>query len=303
MTAPMLACLTIVAATLAAAPSPGADAPPAAPSPVAVRVMSFNIRYDNPNDGEDGWEKRRDFLADTVRAYRPDLLGMQEVLATQGDFIQEKLTDYGFVGAGRDDGKRKGESSPILFRKDRFDLLAHGQWWLSPTPEKVGSKGWDAALPRIVTWARLRDRSSGVAFLWFNTHWDHVGNMARVESGKLMRRLIEENRGDPDLPAIVTGDFNSTEDTPQYQSLTVGDGTGPDAGLKLIDAYREVHPQREPEEASFNGFKGTRQGLRIDWILHSEQWVAKSASIDRTQRNGHTPSDHYPVTAELELKK
>jgi endonuclease/exonuclease/phosphatase family metal-dependent hydrolase len=113
-----------------------------------------------------------------------------------------------------------------------------------------------------------------------------------------MRKLIEDNGG-PDGPAIVTGDFNSTEDTPQYKSLTVGDGRG----LKLIDAYREVHPQVEPEEASFNGFKGTRKGLRIDWILHSPQWVARGASIDRTERNGHTPSDHYPVTAELELKK
>src|SRR4051794_6479581 len=109
MTAHLLARLTLVAAILAGTTSRAADPAPRAPSPVAVRVMSFNIRYDNPKDGEDRWEKRRDFLVDTVRAYRPDLLGMQEVLATQGDFIQEKLTDYGFVGAGRDDGKRKGE--------------------------------------------------------------------------------------------------------------------------------------------------------------------------------------------------
>ena len=263
-----------------------------------VRVMSFNIRYGTANDGEDRWEKRRDFLVETIKKYDPDLLGMQEVLAEQADFLQQQLPDYGFAGGGRDDGKRKGEFSPVMFKKNRFELLAHGMWWLSPTPEKVGSKGWDAALPRIVTWARLKDRKSGATLLWFNTHWDHVGNTARVESGKLMRKLIEDNGG-PDGPAIVTGDFNSTEETPQYRSLTVGDGTG----LKLIDAYREVHPQVEENEASFNGFKGTKKGLRIDWILHSPQWAAKGASIDRTQRNGHTPSDHYPVTAELELKK
>jgi endonuclease/exonuclease/phosphatase family metal-dependent hydrolase len=265
----------------------------------AVRVMSFNIRYGTAKDGEDSWDKRRDFLVERVRAYTPDLLGMQEVLAEQADFLQERLPEYGFAGAGRDDGKRKGEYSPVMFRKDRFELLAHGQWWLSPTPEVVGSKGWDAALPRIVTWARLKDRAGGTTLLWFNTHWDHQGNTARVESGKLMRRLIVENRGDPNLPTIVTGDFNSSEDTPQYRTLTVGDGTG----LKLIDAYRETHPQRQPDEASFNGFKGTRQGSRIDWILHSPQWLATGAAIDRTDRNGHTPSDHYPVTAELELKK
>jgi len=285
-----LALLTLAARGAEPAPSTG---------PLAVRVMSFNIRYGTARDGEDHWDKRKDFLIDTIRAYNPDLLGTQEVLADQADFLQQKLPDYGFAGAGRDDGQRKGEYSAIMYRKDRFDLLAHGQWWLSPTPEKVGSKGWDAALPRVVTWTRLKDRASGVAFLYYNTHWDHQGNVARVESGKLMRKLIEDSRGDSDLPVIVTGDFNSTEESEQYRTLTAGDGTG----LKLIDAYREIHPQRESDEASFNGFKGTRKGLRIDWILHSPQWVAKGAAIDRTEKNGHTPSDHFPVTAELELKK
>lgn len=287
----LLALAIVAPAALAADPPASAGA--------SVRVMSFNIRYSTAKDGEDSWDKRQDFLIETIRAYNPDLLGTQEVLADQADFLQQRLPEYGFAGAGRDDGQRQGEFSPIMFKKDRFELLAHGQWWLSPTPEKVGSKGWDAALPRIVTWARLKDRTSGVALLWFNTHWDHQGNQARVESGKLMRRLIEDNRGDPDLPVIVTGDFNSTEETEQYRTLTSGDGTG----LKLIDAYREVHPQRQSDEASFNGFKGTQKGMRIDWILHSPQWVATGAAIDRTEKNGRTPSDHYPVTAELQIKK
>ena len=265
--------------------------------PLSVRVMSFNIRYDNPKDGEDRWEKRQGLLLDTIRAYNPNLLGMQEVLAEQADFLREKLPEYGFCGAGRDDGQRKGEFSPIMFRKDRFELLASGQWWLSPTPENVGSKGWDAALPRIVTWARLKDRTGGVTFLMFNTHWDHVGNVARVESGKLMRRLIDEKRGEE--PVLVTGDFNSTEDTPQYATITAGD----DAGVRLTDAYRVVHPQRKPDEASFHAFKGKREGSRIDWILHSAHWTAKDAGIDHTQKDGHYPSDHYPETAGLELKK
>jgi len=290
--------LLLVTVSMLPLDASAADAP-ASSAAATVRVMSFNIRYGTAKDGEDHWDKRKDFLVDTIRAYKPDLLGMQEVLAEQADFLQERLGDYGFAGAGRDDGKRKGEFSPVMWRKDRFELLAHGTWWLSPTPETVGSKGWDAALPRIVTWARLKDRTGGTTILWFNTHWDHVGNTARVESGKLMRKLMEDNRGDPNLPTIVTGDFNSTEDTPQYRSLTVGDGTG----FKLIDAYRETHPQRRSDEASFNGFKGTKEGSRIDWILHSEQWVATNAAIDRTEKDGHTPSDHYPVTAEVRLRK
>jgi endonuclease/exonuclease/phosphatase family metal-dependent hydrolase len=226
---------------------------------------------------------------------------MQEVLAEQADFLREKMPAYRFVGAGRDDGKRAGEFSPIMFKSDRFELLASGQWWLSPTPEKVASKGWDAALPRIVTWARLKERGSGVTLLMFNTHWDHVGNVARVESGKLMRRLVDEKRGGEDVPVIVTGDFNSNEDTPQYRTLGGDDGGA--AATRLIDAYREVHAQRKGDEASFHAFKGTREGSRIDWILHSPQWTAKSAAIDHTQKNGRYPSDHYPVTAELELKR
>ena len=283
--------------------APDAHGQPAAPKPAgpAVRVMSFNIRYGTAKDGEDRWEKRQDLLVDTIRAYTPDLLGMQEVLAAQADFLREKLPGYGFCGTGRDDGKRAGEFSPIMFRKDRFDLLDSGQWWLSPTPDKVASKGWDAALPRIVTWAKLKDRKAGVDVLMFNTHWDHVGNVARVESGKLMRKLMAKKHEEAggDLPVIVTGDFNSTEETPQYRTLTASD----DVGVRLTDAYRETHPQRKADEASFHAFKGTREGLRIDWILHSPEWTATGAAIDHRQKDGHYPSDHYPVTAELELKK
>lgn len=283
--------------------SPRAKTPSERAAPLSLRVMSFNIRYSTANDGEDRWEKRQPVVIETIRAYNPDLLGTQEVLADQADFLQQHFPGYRFVGTGRDDGKRKGEYSPIMFRNDRFDLLAHGQWWLSPTPEVVGSRGWDAALPRIVTWVRLKDRASGRAFLFFNTHWDHRGDVARVESGKLMRRLIEDSRAEgEDLPVVVTGDFNSTEQSPQYRALTGGDGAGSKGRLRLIDAYREVHPERRPDEATFNGFKGTRDGMRIDWVLHSPHWAARGAAIDRTEKNGRTPSDHYPVTAELELK-
>jgi endonuclease/exonuclease/phosphatase family metal-dependent hydrolase len=264
---------------------------------LSVRVMSFNVRYGTAKDGPDHWDKRKDLFLETIQKYDPDLLGMQEVLAMQADFLQEKLAGYGFAGSGRDDGKRGGEYSPIMFKKARFDLLDSGQYWLSPTPEVIASKGWDAALPRIVTWVRLKEKPTGTAILVFNTHWDHVGNVARVESAKLMRRLMEQKRGDAKEPVIVTGDFNSEETTPQYKTLTAGDGQG----VQLTDAYREVHPQRQRDEASFHEFKGGREGMRIDWILHSPQWKATGAGIDHTQREGHYPSDHFPVTAELHL--
>jgi endonuclease/exonuclease/phosphatase family metal-dependent hydrolase len=236
---------------------------------------------------------------DVIQAYNPDLLGMQEVLAFQSDFLQEKLPAYGFLGGGRDDGKREGEASPIAYRKARYDLVANGQSWLSPTPEVVGSKGWDAALPRVVTWAILKDKQDrGREVLYVNPHWDHMGNVARVESGKVMRKLIDDRRGD--RPVIVTGDFNSTEDTQQYRTLTGADGP---ANARLTDAFREVHPTPGPDEASFNDFKGTTKGKRIDWILHSPDFTAKAAEIDHTNTDGRYPSDHYPVTAVLERAK
>jgi endonuclease/exonuclease/phosphatase family metal-dependent hydrolase len=256
--------------------------------------MSFNIRFGTAKDGEDAWDKRKHLLRDTIRAYDPALLGAQEVLAMQADFLREQLPAYGFVGSGRDDGKRGGEYSPIMYRRDRFDLLDSGQIWLSETPE-VASKGWDAALPRILTWASLKEKPSGTTVVLFNTHWDHVGKRARVESARLMRRCIDEKRRGH--PVLVCGDFNSVEISDEYRTLTGGDG----AGVRLSDCYRDAHPDRAADEASFHDFKGTRQGMRIDWILRSPEWKTLAASIDHTERDGRYPSDHFPVIAEIQL--
>ncbi|HEX8915945.1 MAG TPA: endonuclease/exonuclease/phosphatase family protein, partial [Humisphaera sp.] len=165
----------LLAAPLADAAPAASDAAQPATRPAGLRVMSYNIRYANRGDGDNGWDRRREMLIANIKACDPDLLGLQEVLAAQGDYVKEQLPGYEYVGGGRDDGKRAGEASPVLFRKSRFELVASGQFWLSPTPEQVGSKGWDAALPRIATWAKLTDRATGRAVFFINTHWDHVG--------------------------------------------------------------------------------------------------------------------------------
>ena len=267
-------------------------------APTSTRVMSFNIRLDVASDGEDRWDKRKDFIVDTIRAADPDLLGTQEVVAHQGDYLVGQLKDYASVGTGRDDGKRKGEASTIFFRTARYELLDSGQSWLSETPDVVGSVGWDAALPRIMTWAVLRDRGDGKALLFANTHFDHRGEKARHESAKLLRTLLAKiAAAHPETAGsiILAGDFNCTETSPGYTALTAAMPHGP----ALNDVFRTVHPTTAPAESTFHGFKGKREGQRIDWILASPNWKASRATIDYTERHGRFPSDHFPVVVEV----
>lgn len=267
-----------------------ADAPQ--PNP-RLKVMTFNVRLSAAKDGDNGWEHRKDFALARITAVGPDLLGVQEALPDQVDYLVQHLPGHKMVGVGREDGARKGEFSALFINSERFAMGDSGTFWLSETPDKGGSKSWDSALPRIVSWAKLTHRGAPeFKFVYLNTHWDHRGQKARVESAKLMRRWVQEHAAG--LPLIVSGDLNSKEDSPQFKHLVAD---GPDA---WIDGYRQVHPTREKEEATFHGFKGTRVGSRIDFVLHSRQFRTVAAEIDRSERNGRYPSDHYAVWAVLE---
>lgn len=266
-----------------------------------VRVMSFNIRYGTANDGVNRWELRRDFLVETVRAFSPDLLGTQETLGFQRDYLAEKLPEYDHLGVGRDDGRERGEMMALYYRKDRFEKLDGGHFWLSETPDVVGSKSWDSSLPRMVTWVKLRDRrqESLPPIVFFNTHFDHMGTTARLESAKLLRRkfaLFSDT-----CSVIVTGDFNTDEASPPYRALfdTVDSAPSP-----VIDSYRANRPDRlTGMEGTFSSFKADSiAGARIDWIGVSRDWQIRSTEIDHTSRDGRTPSDHFPVTAVLRRK-
>jgi endonuclease/exonuclease/phosphatase family metal-dependent hydrolase len=259
-----------------------------------VRVMSFNIRYGSADDGPNAWPHRKDFLLETIRAFGPDLLGTQETLAGQRDDLAAALTDYGLLAAGRDDGREAGEMMALFYRKARFEKLDGGHFWLSETPDTPGSKSWDSSLPRMVTWVKLRDRTDpdGPPVFFFNTHFDHRGPEARRQSAKLIRQKIVSLAAGGRV--VLTGDFNSAEGSDPYNLLF-----GPGAPA-LRDAYRVAHPERAPGEGTFTNFRaGSTRGGRIDWIGVSPGWEVREASIDRTARNGRTPSDHYPVTAIL----
>lgn len=262
-----------------------------------MRVMSFNVRFSAGKDGENAWPKRTELFFATITAYGPDLIGFQEVLADQHDALTARMPDYAFSGVARNDGKRQGEWSNIGYRKTRFTLRDSGTFWLSETPEIPGSKSWDAALTRICSWVRLREIATGKEFVYANTHFDHVGKIARQEASKVISQRVSTLA--TGVPALLTGDLNINEDNPAYAVFV--QPTTPGA-IRWIDAFRAVHPMRGPAEASFNGFKGTTKGSRIDFIFHTAEFVATEAAIDRTSKDGRYPSDHYPVTATVYLK-
>ncbi|QDU19955.1 endonuclease/exonuclease/phosphatase family protein [Urbifossiella limnaea] len=260
----------------------------AADAPTPVRVMSFNVRYGTARDGDDHWDRRKDFLAATIAAFDPDLLGTQETLAFQRDFLAEKLKTHAAVGVGRDDGKERGEMAALFYRTARFEKLAGGTFWLSETPDRV-SKGWDAALPRVATWVKLKDRTDATPVLFLNTHFDHMGKKARHESAKLLRaKVVELGAG---CRVVVTGDFNAGEDSDPYKALF-------DPAGGLVDTFRVKHPTRGKAEGTFSGFEpAATTGPRIDWIAAGRNWHVIDAGIDRTAKGGRVPSDHFPVTA------
>ena len=183
-----------------------------------IRVMSYNLRFGTANDGENHWDKRKDFMADTLKAANPDLLGTQETLGFQRDFVAATLPNHEVLAAGREDGSEKGEMTAIYWRKDRFEKVDGGHFWLSETPSDAGSKGWDTSLPRMATWVRLKDKAKeGKLVFWVNTHFDHIGKVARIESAKLLRDRVGTLGKDCSL--IVTGDFNSVEGSEAYKAL------------------------------------------------------------------------------------
>jgi endonuclease/exonuclease/phosphatase family metal-dependent hydrolase len=287
----------VLLSCLLCGPAPGL----AGQQPSYVRVMSYNIRYGTAGDGDNHWDKRKDFLIETIKAFDPDLLGTQETLSFQRDYLAEKLPGYAVLGVGRDDGRESGEMMALYFKLNRFDKLDGGHFWLSETPHQPGSKSWDSALPRMVTWVKLRDRRQPNAkpLVFFNTHFDHRGAQARMESARLLRRRAAEMS--KTCSVIITGDFNEGEGSKPYRELfhSNDDGVSP-----LGDTYRIAYAGRAPNEGTFSGFKeDATEGPRIDWIAVSKDWQVVSASIDHTAREGRTPSDHFPVTAMLRLRE
>ena len=266
-----------------------------------IRVMTFNIRYDEPRDGVNAWSNRKELVASMIRFHNADLVGVQEALKRQMDDLETLLPEYSWVGVGRGDGKTAGEYSAIFYRKARFKSLESATFWLSETPN-VPSSGWDASYPRIVTWVKLQEIKTGKVFYHFNTHFDHRGVKARTESARLLLNRINQIR--PALPVVVTGDFNFTESTDGYQILT-GKNAGESGNSKsaLRDTrYVSQHGHHGPT-STFNEFKALVPDRKIDYVFVKGNIRVMQHGVLADTWDGRWPSDHLPVLAEIVIEK
>lgn len=256
-----------------------------------LSVMSFNIRYANEHDGKHAWKYRKERVANLIKFYEVDLLGMQEALYGQIQYLDEQLEEFDWYGVGRDDGELSGELSPIFYRRSAFELLDKGTFWLSETPEKP-SKGWDAAIVRIVSWVKLKNKQNNREFYYFNTHFDHKGEKAREESARLILKKI--NQIAEGYPVILTGDFNAGPESQPYEVLTSSQG-----GLQDAMEISQL-PHYGPLQ-SFSGFEVTPElpGDRIDYVFVSEEVKVLKHGILTEAREGAYPSDHLPVLAKV----
>jgi endonuclease/exonuclease/phosphatase family metal-dependent hydrolase len=264
------------------------------------RLLSFNIRYANPKDGLDGWENRREAVARLIRE-EADLAGLQEVLPAQRAEIAERCAEFGVLGVGREVDD-KGEASPILFRKERFEALASGTFWLSDTPETPGSHTWGNNLPRVCTWAKLRDVKSGAVFFFFNTHLDHESQPSRERAVQLIVQRMQA-RGSSE-PVVLGGDFNVHHDNPAFAPLAAADDKSPHNVLPLISAYVLAGI---PPEGTFHAFTGQPKSGAIDFFfVEHDRWKLRELKVLKTTYAGidgmpRFPSDHFPIRAVIEM--
>lgn len=274
----------------------------------SLSIGGYNIRYANPKDAKRGnaWEQRCPRITSLVNYEAWDVVAMQEVLHNQLQDLCQGLKDYDYVGVGRNDGATKGEYTPIFYKKSRIKCHQQGTFWLSETPEEIGSKGWDAALPRICTWAYLEDKTTKWRFWVFNLHLDHVGHEARVQSARLVLQKIAEMCGD--APFVVTGDFNVNQHSDVYAELTNSE--------YLFDTYHRAR-HRMAENGTINGFDAQRyQDTRIDHIFVSKHfnvhrygiltpfyWSKPAADASNQAHQLRHYSDHFPVSTVLELPR
>ena len=261
---------------------------------VNVRYATFNLRYDNPGDSLNSWKYRKEAACKFIAEKQLEIVGMQEVLCHQLEDLKQALPGYDAIGVGREDGKQAGEYAPLLYRKDRFEVLDSNTFWLSQYPDSIGFIGWDGACTRIATWAKFKEKQSGRIFMAVNTHFDHVGTEARRKGALLIIDRIKEIVGDQ--PAILTGDFNVNNQSEAYRTLTTN-------AYPLYDSYC-IAEEKAGVGYTFHGFGRipVAEREKIDFIFVSKGIRVLKMDIPEEGQDGSGYlSDHNPVVAELEF--
>lgn len=256
-----------------------------------MTFMTYNIRYATVNDGDNQWENRKEYLSDQIGFYAPDVFGIQEGLQLQLNYLNTRLSAYDFFGVGRDDGKSKGEYCAIFYDKNKLEVVEHDTFWLSETPTNI-SVGWDAAMERICTYGLFLNKKTGKKFWVFNTHFDHIGVLAREKSAALIVKKIKDaNQGN--LPVILMGDFNLNDQSKAIAHLS-----------------REFNDSRMVSENRPFGPFGTFTGFafkepvkdRIDYIFCSKEDIrVKKYAVLTDSKDQKYPSDHFPVLVQVEF--
>ncbi|MFC2949349.1 endonuclease/exonuclease/phosphatase family protein [Virgibacillus sediminis] len=260
-----------------------------------LKVMSFNLRYLNDHDKPPHtWDERRSTVRQVIRMEQPDIIGTQEAVHQQVTDVAEDLPNYEWIGQGREGGNA-GEFMSIYYNENRFTPLEYDHYWLSDTPEVVGSMSWGNTIPRMVTWVKFLDERSNQEFYFVNTHFDHQSEEARQKSAALISEQVKEF--DPDLPVLLTGDFNAGPDSEPHNILLEQGG--------FVDTFTAAETSINQELGTFNGFDtydGGGADNRIDWILSKGNVVTETSEIVDYQKNGQYPSDHYPVVSDVILQ-
>ena len=252
-----------------------------------LRLMTFNLRFDNPDDGPNAWEFRKELVVEVILKHRPDLLGTQEGLVPQLLYLEEHLSGYVPLTAHRQVDPTC-QYPTIFYRAGRFDVRESNEFWLSETPRVHRSLSWGSAFPRMVTYGHFREPPLATDFYFINTHLDHISETARRQGARMLREFFFPLK----LPQIMVGDFNEPPGDPVYRELLEEDSP-------LQDTWRQVHPPGEGATTQHQ-FDGRPRGSRIDWILTTPPFLARWVGIVKDNQEGRYPSDHFPYEAEVD---
>jgi endonuclease/exonuclease/phosphatase family metal-dependent hydrolase len=255
-----------------------------------TKLMTYNIKLDYPKEGENSWMERKDFMIGQINFYEPDIFGIQEGMPNQMKDMDSMLTNYNFVGVGRDDGKDEGEYSAIFYNKNKYNIIESSTFWLSQTPDKV-SMGWDAVCNRVCTYALFENKTTKQKFWVFNTHFDHVGTVARYESSQLIIKKIKQLNPN-NYPVALMGDFNLEEDNESIQFI-----------LKHLQDSKEVSKSGAfGPTGTYNAFEFHKPVTRrIDYIFMDESIAVNKYAVLSDSKDCKYPSDHLPVYVEVQI--